>query len=305
MIINHRNNDEYLELLRTNKIPLGLGLGIDLDTNLRFKRGSFNIILGHANVGKTYWVLWYLLAHSLKNNLKHLIYSSENTTDGLKRNLIELASGKKVVGMELEELETYKQLIEKHFDFVDTTKRLYSIDEFMEKVKTMPNFKDYDSLMIDPHNSFVPPRGVNKHEYDYEVASKLRLYAKKTDTTIYLCTHASTEALRKLHPKGHEKEGMTVPPNAADAEGGGKWVNRADDFIVVHRYVQCETDWMVTEIHIKKVKESETGGKPTYLTEPVKFMLHKGTQFLNNGKNAIGQDFERVKSLNEIKTEEF
>lgn len=288
MIIDHRENDEYLELLRRDEIPLGLGLGIDLDRNLRFKRGAFNVILGHANVGKTYWVLFYLLAHSYINNLKHLIYSSENTVNGIKRNLIELYQGKKIKEMTKEELEDSKLFIESHFDFIDTTKKLFEISDFMKGVQAMG---DYDSLMIDPHNSFQRPRGVNSHEYDYEVASKLRLFAKKTNTTIYLCTHATSEALRKTHKgKGkdeHPYEGMPIPPNSADAEGGGKWVNRADDFIVIHRYVQSATDWMFTEVHVRKVKEVESGGKPTYLDQPVRFKLHKGTQFLNNGINCL------------------
>ena len=298
MRIDHRNSDEYLELLRLDKIPLGLGLNIPLDNNLRFKVGTFNIVLGHANVGKTYWVLWYLLSHSVVNNLKHLIYSSENTVNGLKRNLIELYAGKKIVGMSTEELEDCKEFVENHFDFVDTSKKLYEIKDFMKEVQTYE--KDYDSLMIDPHNSFVKPRGVNAHEHDYEVASRLRLYAKQTKTTIYLCTHASTEALRKVHPREHDFEGLPIPPNSADAEGGGKWVNRADDFLVIHRYVQSETDWMYTEVHVKKVKETETGGKPTFLTDPVKFKLHKGTQFLNNGVNALGRDFAGTNNFSNL-----
>ena len=80
---------------------------------------------------------------------------------------------------------------------------------------------------------------------------------------------------------------MPVPPSASDAEGGGKWVNRADDFIVIHRYVQSPSDWMITEVHVKKVKETETGGRPTFLTDPVRFRLEAGTKFLNNNVNAL------------------
>ena len=35
MIINHRQQDEYLELLRQDKIPQGKGLGIHLDNHPR------------------------------------------------------------------------------------------------------------------------------------------------------------------------------------------------------------------------------------------------------------------------------
>ena len=59
MIINHRENDDFLEQARQNKVPQGLGINNDLDNHLRFKAGSFCIIIGHANVGKTFWVLWY------------------------------------------------------------------------------------------------------------------------------------------------------------------------------------------------------------------------------------------------------
>jgi len=305
MTTDHRENDKYLEDLRMDRIPQGMGIGVQLDVNLRFKAGTFNIILGHANVGKTYWILWYLLSHSHKNNLKHLIYSSENTVNGLKRNLIELHAGRKVVGMDTEELKGHKDFIEAHFDFIDTSKRLFEIAEFMKMVQQMGS---YDSLVIDPHNSFLTPRGVNSHTYDYEVASKLRLFAKTTRTTIYMCTHASTDALRKVHRgKGkddHEYEGMPIPPNMADAEGGGKWGNRADDFIVIHRYTQSATDWMVTEVHIKKVKETETGGKPTFLSHPVKFNLFAGTQFLCGGVNALEVDNPKDFS-NLVPNEEF
>jgi len=282
MIINHRNNDEFLELLRRNEVPIGKGIGIDLDTYLRFKEGSFNIILGHANVGKTYFVLYYLLCLSVKHDLKHLIYSAENTVHGMKRNLIELYSAKKITEMDKQELETAKLFIELHFDFIDTSEAL-AIEKFMQDVQKLGN---YDVLMIDPHNSFTRPQGFNAHDYDYAIATKLRLFAKKTNTTIYLCIHAATDALRKTHKEG-DFEGHPMPPNMADAEGGGKWGNRADDFIVIHRYVADQLNWMYTHVHVKKVKETETGGKPTPLNDAVRFKYEYGTGFTCAGVNPL------------------
>ena len=282
MIVNHRNNDEYLELLRRNEVPLGKGLGIALDNNLRFKEGTFNIILGHANVGKTYWLLWYLLCLSINYNLKHLIYSSENSINGIKRNLIELLTKQKIKKLTQDELNNAKQFIESHFDFIDAQKA-WTIDEFMKGVQELGN---YDTLMIDPHNSFLRPKGSNAHDYDYEMATRLRLFAKKTNTTIYLCIHAATEALRKTHKDG-DLNGHPMPPNMSDAEGGGKWGNRADDFLVIHRYPAHETLWMFTEVHVKKVKETETGGMPTFAGKPINFRLEYGTQFTCDGINVI------------------
>ena len=100
-----------------------------------------------------------------------------------------------------------------------------------------------------------------------ETASKLRLYAKKFNTSIYVCMHCSTEALRKVHPAKHQYEGLPIRPNAADAEGGGS--GRIVQMILIsihrHRYTQSQTDWMFTQIHVLKVKSnSEDGGSPTY-----------------------------------------
>ena len=181
------------DLLRQDKIPQGKGLGIKLDDHIRFKEGTFNCILGHANVGKTYWLLWYLLCLSVKYNLKHLIYSSENTVNGIKRNLIELLMKQKVKRLTSNELKNAKEFIETHFDFIDISKA-YELEEFMKEVQKL---KRYDTLMIDPHNSFMKPQGINAHDYDYLMATKLRLFAKKFQTSIYLCIHAATEALRK------------------------------------------------------------------------------------------------------------
>jgi hypothetical protein len=284
MRVDHRQQDDYLELLRQDKIPQGKGLGIALDNNLRFKEGKLNMILGHANVGKTYWVLWYLTALSVNYSHRNLIYAAENTVHGLKRNIIELFMNQKITTMTPKQLEQGKEFVENHFDFIEYEK-LVTIDDFMKDVQKMGK---YDVLMIDPHNSFARPYGMNSHEHDYQTAAKLRLFARKFKTTVYMCIHAATEALRKTHKSG-DYEGLPVPPHAADAEGGGKWVNRADDFIVAHRYTQSANAWMFTEIHVKKVKETETGGKPTYINQPVLFKLEYGTAFTCDGVNALAK----------------
>jgi hypothetical protein len=75
---------------------------------------------------------------------------------------------------------------------------------------------------------------------------------------------------------------------ASDVEGGGKFVNRADEFIVIHRYTQHETDWIFSDIHIRKVKELESGGRPTSLDQPIRMESMKfNTGFIINLKSLI------------------
>ena len=78
--------------------------------------------------------------------------------------------------------------------------------------------------------------------------------------------HSFTEAQRR---KG--ADGLPVAPYPEDTEGGGKFVNRADCFLTIHRKVQSPDHSVrrMSEIHVRKVRETETGGEPTPLDSPV------------------------------------
>src|SRR5690606_14526412 len=52
--------------------------------------------------------------------------------------------------------------------------------------------------------------------------------------------------------------------------------NKADSFCTVHRVTQHPTDWMVTEFHVRKMKDTDTGGRVTPFDSPVKFEMYKG-----------------------------
>ena len=80
-----------------------------------------------------------------------------------------------------------------------------------------------------------------------------------------------------------------MPPSLADVEGGGKWGNRADDVFTIHRYIQHPTEWMYSEIHVRKIKEVETGGRPTALDQPIKLRMTR---------NNVGFEFAGVDILN-------
>ena len=81
----------------------------------------------------------------------------------------------------------------------------------------------------------------------------------------------------------------------ADVEGGGKWGNRADDVITVHRYTQHPDRWMISDIHVRKVKETETGGRPTNMDSPISMRMQVG----NVAFTVAGQDLIDVKKEEE------
>jgi hypothetical protein len=71
-------------------------------------------------------------------------------------------------------------------------------------------------------------------------------------------------------------DGLPVAPYAEDTEGGGKFVNRADCFLTIHRKVQHPdfAQRKITEFHVRKVRDVETGGEPTSLDEPIRFEMN-------------------------------
>lgn len=278
--------------VKYGRIPLGLGLNVpEIDEYLRFKRGNFNICVGHANTGKTTAILYLMLAYSVKHDLKWVIYSSENNDYDIARKLIEFKTGTTVQQLP-------DAVIAEEFEWVDRHFKLIKIDEIMTAKQLLNQCEQiyeewiYDGLFIDPYNSLAKDptllRSIGAHEYDYQIASEMRLFAKKNDVTIWLNAHAVTEALRRVYPADHEFAGMPKPCSLADIEGGGKWGNRADDVVSLHRMTQHPTKWVYTEIHVKKVKDTESGGCPTPFESPILLRMEKGnTRMTINGRDIV------------------
>ena len=48
-----------------------------------------------------------------------------------------------------------------------------------------------------------------------------------------------------------------------NVHGGAMWANRVDDFYAIHRHIKHAIDWNLTELHIDKIKDYDTGGQIT------------------------------------------
>ena len=274
MLINFDDQISKIHDIRTGKVKEGLSLGFpDIDQFFRFKFGNFNIILGHANSGKTTVTLFFMLLYSIKHNIKWLVYSSENEPYSIIKKLIEFMSVKPINKISDEEFTKHQEFVFNHFKFIDCNE-LHTYRSLIDLATVIKDAWHFDGFLIDPYNSLVKDRdtlkGISGHDYDYQATSEFRVFCKKHNVAIWLCTHAATEALRKKHSQNEDYAGHPIPPMASDVEGGGKFVNRADDFICIHRYIQHPTDWMYSMIHVRKVKEIDTGGRPTPIDAPIR-----------------------------------
>ncbi len=268
--------NDYLQKWRTGNFQKGLSTGFsELDKHFVFKRASLVVINGHDNVGKS-TTIWYMaLLSALLHGWRWIIFSSENTVGSVVKKLIEFYWCSQIHQMNEAQYETAKKFIENHFAIIKCDDQLYNYKDILNMATLLNKKIKYDSLLIDPYNSLkielTSASKLSTHEYHYEAVSELRLFTKQNDLAIYVNCHAVTQALRQL---GADK--MAQAPQKADTEGGGKFSNKADDFITIHRKVQSPDEWMFTEIHIRKIKETETGGRTTPLLSPVKIRMVRG-----------------------------
>jgi len=276
--------------IKHGRIKEGLKIDIaEIDEYLRFKHGNFNLVIGHANVGKTTVLAYLFTVWAIKHKLKFLIWSSENTPQSIVRKIIEFKMGKPIQTANEDEIDKAVKWCDSYFKIIDV-QNLVTYKELMQEANDIKDAWDYDALMIDPYNSLAKDkqlmRNLGGHEYDYQIASEFRLFCKERNVTLFLSAHGVTEAMRRTYPKGHEYENLPQPLSMSQVEGGGKWGNRADDVFCVHRMTSHPNEWMYSELHVLKIKETETGGRCTPFEQPVKLRMSRN----NVGFEFLGKD---------------
>tara|TARA_R110000850_G_scaffold76561_2_gene166220 strand:+ start:3497 stop:4405 length:909 start_codon:yes stop_codon:yes gene_type:complete len=286
--------DKILDV-KYGRVKEGLGIDIpEIDEYLRFKKGNFNLLIGHANVGKTTIIIYLFVVWAIKHNLRFLIWSSENTPQSIVRKVIEFKMNKPINKASDIEIDKAIEWCDNHFKIIDV-EDLYTYKQLLKESESIKEAWNYDALLVDPYNSLAKDYNLLKvvggHEYDYQVASEFRMFAKQNNVSLYLNAHGVTEALRRTHPANHEYSNLSKPLSMGDVEGGGKWGNRADDVMCVHRYTNHSTDWLYSLLYVLKVKENETGGRPTPYEEPIRLKMKvNNTGFLHMERDILNDE---------------
>jgi hypothetical protein len=263
---------QYLLDYKSGKIKDGLGIGCDLDTYIRFKPKQLVIILGHDNVGKTFWITWYFLSLAIVNDLKFIIWSGENNHGQLLRDMVQMYAGIPFRELTEQQIQSYSMILEQHFEFVDNSK-LYKPKELLDLFES----SEANACLIDPYTGL--DRDMS-HEANYKFLNAARHFCNRTGKTMYINTHPNSESGRSgnLYTQG-EWVGHLKPPLKDAIEGGKPFLNRCDDMIVIHRLIKHETMKYYTMINIEKVKDQDTGGKHTGLNDPVLCEFNYGLGF--------------------------
>ena len=281
--------DKILDI-KYGRVKEGLKIGIpEVDEFIRFKRTTLAAI-GHANVGKTSLIVYFYVLWAKIHNLKFLIWSSENTPQSILRKIIEFYMGKPIQEASDELINNAVIWANSRFKIIDV-EELYSYKQLLKEAQQIKDAWSYDGLLIDPYNSLAKDAAIlkmvgNSHDYDYQVLSELRIFSRQNDIQLCVNMHGVSSALRQVHHSGHEYEGLTKPLAMSDAEGGSKVSARFDDIWTLHRYVSHPTDWMYSHIHVQKIKENESGARPTPHEEPISIKMKVN----NVGFEYLGKD---------------
>lgn len=262
---------DWIEDYVDGNIPIGLTTGNSrMDENFVFKK-EFVMINGHSNIGKTTFALWMMVASAMNHDWRWVIYSSENRTAAIKMKLMVFALNKKLTSTTVQERKAARKWVEEHFIVIDNSKT-YSYSDIIIFCEKIHRQQPIDGLFVDPYNSLKiemsAGRGIGPHEYHYEAASEFLTLSNNMEIAVWVNAHSITESQRR---KGDD--GLQIAPYAEDTEHGGKWVNRADCFITLHRKIQHPDvlQRRCIEMHVRKVREVDTGGKPTPFLEPLMF----------------------------------
>ncbi len=288
MILDNGHSTKFLNDYLDGKIPMGLGLNSPADENLRWKRNQLNIVLGHDNVGKSYWILWYFLALSTNHGLTHTLFMDENSAGKAMRDLIQMYIGKPFRELTKKELRRGELKIEGYFKFINNEKR-YTPDELLK----IFNETESDNYLIDPFNALDTPFN---YAENYKVLNDLKMYTKKNNCTIWINAHPSSASGRRgaVYPPKHGWAGHVMPPLKSEIEGGKPFANKADDFYILHRLTAHEEIWNFTMLEVVKVKDTDTGGKPTRLNIPLMFDYNYGKGFTIGGVDSIKRNNKPV-----------
>ena len=63
-------------------------------------------------------------------------------------------------------------------------------------------------------------KNLGGHEYDYQACTEMRMFCKENNVSLWLNTHANTNALRMVYKADHKFSGHPLPPMASDVEVG-------------------------------------------------------------------------------------
>jgi hypothetical protein len=292
------------------KIDVGQSWGcLKLDEHYPFKK-NFAIHCGAAGSGKTDIILSMETSQAIKNGKKVLAYLDEGSSRMHYFRLIGMLLGKKLFTIYplesdpqkrikwhvskdemiagYEEVKKYVIIFDKDNEVITQNK---TITTLLNAFQVYVDRGGIQSVFIDPKNAFSVDNSKafnGNYEYEKKVLGEMRAFQSKNDLKLTLTVHPTKGARINKHKEKNSKDegdilmgvyvgGHPKPIDLYDSENGAVNEARADDSLTFHRYRNVDGLDHYSFIHVRKVKEEETGGKNTDEMNPIVVYKNKNT----------------------------
>lgn len=260
---------EYISGIYNEGYTKGLSTGITpLDPHFTMRKKELTIITGLANRGKSTFLFYLMLLMSKQYGWKWAVYSPENSPVGdIMIEIAEMLCGMtadkdKMSRMSMDRLDKSIDFIAEHFFFLEF-EEVPTTSDVLREFERLCYEKNIDGCVIDPWNDLRKPDTAIMYDFIYKSLASIRRFKDKYNLHFIISTHSISAKSRAV-----SDDGSTRPPGMYDAEGGGVWANRSDNFITIHRNPNSE-DWDKTQVHVRKVKFQKLVGVPTNDENPV------------------------------------
>ena len=270
---NNKSDEDFIRRYKSGLIPMGLPFGYDfMDKYLLLKEGEFYALLGHSHVGKSSIGFWLAFLAALKYDWGWVIYTGENRVATVKMKLIEFYCGARIRDISEQDFRQAMTWVNDRFFFVNND-NMHHYTELLKFAESVSKYHSIKGMLIDPVNS-LKTGGNSKYDYEMEMYTDMLLFTKRANIALVLSIHTRTQAQRERN-----KDGNQIMPFPADADGGAVLYNKADVFITTNRNIQDPNTWMITEMHINKMRNKETGGDVTQKGMPIQLRMGHGIEF--------------------------
>ena len=290
---------EYFTHIKNGTLPMGTPLQVPpLDTHFRYKQGNFVVVHGLDNVGKSTLCWWLCVLANVHNGVKPLLYCTENREQQVAKSIIQMRTGMPLEALNDLQYKKAHEWFRNNFGILRTNEDI-TLPEFLDVTGEACDKHGYGMVLGDPYNAFDMPDNANGHEYHLKCCNLIKKYCRESKVSMYLNVHPNTAAYRNIHRDGIFK-GMVKPPTKGDIDGGAKFPAKADEYLTIHRYTEHPDLWMETAIYVRKVKDTETGGKVTSMDKPVLLRLNRNTIGFMYDSCQVGMEAENREGQNFI-----
>lgn len=219
-----------------------------LDGIYRLMLGTFHLITGVPNHGKSNFLDQILINMTKNKGWNFAVFSPEHSTPMHLRRLTEKFLERPFEKDAIEEYEINVALnfIDKHFVFIESEKDIPTIDWILEKAKQAKIRYGIKGIIIDPYNEIDAKRAETKREDEHirDVISACKQFARRHEVVVFMVAHPN-----KLT---RQADGSLPPPSLYDVSGSAHWNNMCDVGVVIYRDFETNK----TRFIVRKVREA-------------------------------------------------